>query len=68
VSNYHLNIDTKTTQSTLEKRKYRVMLVDDEQDITAVFKIGLERNEFIVTTYNDPSLALLNYRPGSYDL
>jgi len=44
------------------------MIVDDEQDITAIFKIGLERNEFIVTTYNDPAKALSDFRPGTYDL
>jgi len=44
------------------------MIVDDEEDITAIFKIGLERNEFIVTTYNDPRKALADFRPGMYDL
>lgn len=44
------------------------MIVDDEQDITTIFKIGLERNEFIVTTYNDPVEALSKFRPGMYDL
>jgi DNA-binding response OmpR family regulator len=44
------------------------MIVDDEEDITAIFKIGLQRNEFVVTTYNDPRKALLEFRPGMYDL
>lgn len=44
------------------------MIVDDEQDITTMFRIGLEKNEFIVTTYNDPSEALSKFRPGMYDL
>src|SRR5687767_14420400 len=44
------------------------MIVDDEQDITAMFKIGLERNEFIVATFNDSRQALEQFRPGLYDL
>ena len=44
------------------------MIVDDEQDITTIFKIGLEKNEFIVDTFNDPLEALSNFRPRMYDL
>jgi DNA-binding response OmpR family regulator len=44
------------------------MMVDDEQDITSMFKIGLERNEFIVTTFNDSREALAHFKPGMYDL
>lgn len=44
------------------------MIVDDEQDITSIFKIGLERSEFIVTTFNDSGKALAHFRPGMYDL
>jgi DNA-binding response OmpR family regulator len=44
------------------------MIVDDEQDITTIFKIGLENNQFIVTTFNDPIEALSKFRPGLYDL
>jgi DNA-binding response OmpR family regulator len=44
------------------------MIVDDEQDITSIFKIGLEKNKFIVTTFNDSREALYNFRPGKYDL
>jgi DNA-binding response OmpR family regulator len=44
------------------------MIVDDEQDITTIFRIGLEKNEFVVTTFNDPRAALANFRPRMYDL
>ncbi len=57
-----------TLQTSVQTKKYRVMIVDDEQDITTIFKIGLERNEFIVTTFNDPIEALSKFRPGLYDL
>jgi DNA-binding response OmpR family regulator len=57
-----------TLQTAVEKKKYRVMIVDDELDIAAMFKIGLEANEFVVTTYNDPLKAFSDFRPGAYDL
>src|SRR5215203_4360133 len=57
-----------TFQTSLQTKKYRVMIVDDEQDITAVFKIGLEMHQFIVKTFNDPLEALSKFRPRLYDL
>jgi two-component system, OmpR family, response regulator ChvI len=57
-----------TLQSSVQTKKHRVMIVDDEQDITIIFKIGLEKNEFIVTTFNDPLEALSKFRAGTYDL
>jgi DNA-binding response OmpR family regulator len=57
-----------TFQTSVQAKKHRVMIVDDEQDITTVFKIGLENNQFIVTTFNDPLEALSKFRPGLYDL
>jgi DNA-binding response OmpR family regulator len=46
----------------------RILVVDDEKDITLVFKSGLERRGFEVDAFNDPAEALLNFRPGHYDL
>ncbi len=44
------------------------MLVDDEPDITSLFKMGLETKGFQVDVFNDPTQALLNFRPNHYDL
>jgi DNA-binding response OmpR family regulator len=55
-------------QTPLHAKKYRVVIGDDEQDITTIFKIGLENNQFIVTTFNDPFEALSRFKPGLYDL
>jgi two-component system, OmpR family, response regulator ChvI len=52
------------TQAT----KRRILIVDDEPDITFVFKMGLEDNGFVVDTFNDPQLALSNFKNGLYDL
>jgi DNA-binding response OmpR family regulator len=62
------NFKQEKLQTSTQTKKFRVMIVDDEQDITTMFRIGLEKNEFIVTTYNDPSEALSKFRPGMYDL
>ena len=49
-------------------RKNRILIVDDEDDITFLFKIVLEDNGFKVDTFNDPLVALQNFTTGSYDL
>jgi CheY-like chemotaxis protein len=46
----------------------RILLVDDEPDITAVLKKGLEQYGFEVHTSNNPAEVAAKYRPGSYDL
>ena len=48
----------------------RILIIDDEPDITTIFKIGLESSDrlFKVDTFTDPNLALSNYSPGLYDL
>lgn len=48
----------------------RILIVDDEPDITLCFKIALEDNGFKeqVDVYNDPSIALSAFSPGSYAL
>ena len=49
--------------------KKRILIVDDEADITLSFSLALEDSGlFVVDTYNDPLVALSNYRPNSYDL
>jgi two-component system response regulator ChvI len=48
--------------------KNRILIVDDEPDITLVLKMGLEANGFLVEAYNDPLQVLSNFRSGSYDL
>jgi two-component system response regulator ChvI len=46
----------------------RILLVDDEPDIIYWAKAVLEKNEFVVDSYTDPTLALSNFKPGLYDL
>jgi CheY-like chemotaxis protein len=49
--------------------KKRILVVDDEADIALSFCLVLEDSGlFVVDMYNDPLIALSNYRPKSYDL
>jgi two-component system, OmpR family, response regulator ChvI len=48
--------------------KNRILVVDDEPDITLSLKLGLEVNGFEVDTYNDPIQALSNFKSDLYDL
>jgi len=52
----------------MENDKKRILLVDDESDITIAFRMSLESNGFIVDTFNDPQGALSNFKEGVYDL
>lgn len=45
-----------------------ILFVDDDEDIVALFKSGLERRGFSVSAFNDPLAALKSYRPGEYDI
>jgi DNA-binding response OmpR family regulator len=52
-----------------DRNKKRILIVDDEVDITLSFSLALEDSGlFEVDTYNDPLVALSNFRPNSYDL
>jgi DNA-binding response OmpR family regulator len=46
----------------------KILLVDDEPDITYTIKNLLEENGFKVDEFNDPILALNNYQVNFYDL
>lgn len=47
----------------------RILIVDDEPDISFILKIMLEKRKgFRVDSFNDPEEALHNFRPGLYDL
>jgi DNA-binding response OmpR family regulator len=62
---------------------YRILIVDDEPDITLSLKVGLEQEQegeeekeevrtgrrgFVVDTSNDPVQTLSHFKPGVYDL
>jgi CheY-like chemotaxis protein len=54
---------------TSTSAKRRLLVVDDDPDITLTVKMALEDiGLFQVDTFNDPELALSSFEPGLYDL
>jgi two-component system, OmpR family, response regulator ChvI len=51
-----------------DSKEARILIVDDEQDITSILKKGLEKYGYEIDVFNDPLLALSSFRAGSYDL
>jgi DNA-binding response OmpR family regulator len=49
------------------KSRARILIVDDDPDITLTFKLGLEKNGFTVTVFNDPLKALSKFTTGLFD-
>jgi two-component system, OmpR family, response regulator ChvI len=50
------------------KNNLKILLVDDERDITTLFTLGLEVNGFEVDAFNDPLQALSGFKSDAYDL
>ena len=46
----------------------KILIVDDDGDITLAFKKGLENDGFKVDVFNDPLEALSNFEASKYDL
>ena len=51
-----------------QKKNKRILLVDNEIDISSAFKIGLEDNGFEVDAFDKPDVALSHFNQGMYDL
>jgi len=67
------NYPTSTNQESNQlvrknKRIKRILLVDDEYDISLTIKVVLEENGFLVDSFNDASHALGNFTISRYDL
>jgi DNA-binding response OmpR family regulator len=53
---------------TGQNSKARILVVDDNPDITLTVKTGLEATGlFEIDTFNDPELAVSSFKPGLYD-
>ena len=46
----------------------KILIVDDEPDVNITLRKVLEKNGFIVDSYENPFLALDNFKPHYYDL
>ena len=52
----------------MRNKNKRVLIVDDEPDVTLVLKQVLDENGFEADSYDDPRLALNNFKANMYDL
>jgi CheY-like chemotaxis protein len=76
-SNLHTIIEIEAEVSLKPPFIKRILVVDDDPDVTLTFKAGLDDNygdgedkkkRFEVYTYNDPLLVLEEFKPHFYDL
>jgi CheY-like chemotaxis protein len=73
-SNLQTIVESETKVSLKPQFIKRVLLVDDDPDITLTFKAGLEGHyfndmrRFEVYAYNDPLLVVKEFKPHFYDL
>jgi DNA-binding response OmpR family regulator len=51
-----------------DKKANKILLVDDEPDITMSFEATLQNAGYTVNAYQDPLIALSEFKPGYYDL
>ena len=62
------NSITKEKKDTAYKPSYKILFVDDDNDILIAIKASLEYHGFIVDTFSNPLEALSSFKPGIYDL
>jgi CheY-like chemotaxis protein len=72
-----IKTETKERPQPLSPFIKRILLVDDDPDITLTFKAGLDghyhgysdkKKRFEIYTYNDPLFVLKEFKPHFYDL
>jgi CheY-like chemotaxis protein len=78
IQNHQSNLDTIIKTKTKETPKSpfvkRILVVDDDPDLTLTFKAALdgryysEKKRFEVYAYNDPLLVVKEFKPNFYDL
>lgn len=49
-------------------RPRKILVVDDDADVTSTFKMVLEMNGFEVDAYTSPLSALSNFKPNEFGL
>ena len=56
------------SQKQPQQGQKRILVVDDEPDLTMVCSLALQYHGFKVDTFNDSQEALSNFKPDYYDL
>ena len=67
---YDIYREPKSKQQLVKNNKgaKRILVVDDDHDISFVIRLVLEDNGFKVDVFNNPLTALQNFKAGLYDL
>jgi DNA-binding response OmpR family regulator len=60
--------EAATPHVKTQKSKNRILVIDDESDLTLTFEWILEGEGFEVDSFNDPHSALSNFSAGVYDV
>ena len=58
------NSISKKKKDTAYKPSYKILFVDDDNDILIAIKASLEYHGFIVDTFSNPLEALSSFKPG----
>jgi PleD family two-component response regulator len=58
----HSNSIDNNSSEDMYSAQRRILIVDDDFDLTSMFKMVLEMNGFDVDAYNDPLLALHDFK------
>ena len=64
----HSNSIDNNSSEDMYSAQRRILIVDDDFDLTSMFKMVLEMNGFNVDAYNDPLLALHDFKANSYGM
>ena len=71
-SNNYTNVNNIVVEREKDPFLKRILVVDDDSDITLTFKISLEEHDpdrrFEVYTYNNPLVAMGEFKSNFYDL
>ena len=65
---YHEHQLDGQMQKKLTRNVTKILLVDDDPDVATTFKAILQDVGFIVDSYEDPLIALSDFKPSFYDL
>ena len=60
--------NNKNSSNNHSNKPRKILVVDDDPDLTSLFEMVLEMSGFEVDAYNDPLLASSNFKPNTYGL
>ena len=66
--NKNKNKNKSANKNKNKNKNKRILIVDDEPDVSIVLQKVFEQAGFDAESYDDPILALKNFRAGLYDL